>query len=114
MNASATLRIDKLLWFLRLTKTRGLAQQIVAAGHLRRNRARVSRSHELVAVGDVLVVPLGTRVRVIEIVALPKRRGPAGEAQACYRALDDASLDDGAAFALAAAPPSAARREPQP
>jgi ribosome-associated heat shock protein Hsp15 len=28
-------------------------------------------------------------VVIVELVALPVRRGPAGEAQACYRVLDE-------------------------
>lgn len=82
------MRIDKLLWQLRLTKTRSLAQSLVAAGHVRRNGARVLRASQDVAEGDTLTVPLAGGVRVIELVALPVRRGPATEAQACYRALD--------------------------
>jgi ribosome-associated heat shock protein Hsp15 len=109
MSAAPSLRIDKLLWFLRLTKTRGLAQRLVGEGHVRRNGLRVGRSHEPVAAGDVLVLPLAAGVRVIEVIALPHRRGPASEATACYRV-----LDDGAGFALAAAPPSGAIWEPQP
>ena len=35
------MRIDKLLWQLRLTKTRGLAQALVGEGHIRRNGTRV-------------------------------------------------------------------------
>ena len=84
----AGLRIDKLLWFLRIAKTRGLAQQWIAAGHIRLNGRRVERAHQPVGTGDVLAIPLGKAVRVIEIIALPERRGPAPEAQACYRALD--------------------------
>ena len=84
------MRIDKLLWYLRLAKTRSVAQQMAEAGHMRLNGRRVERSHTKVAAGDVLVLPLGTRVRVIEIMALPQRRGPAPEAQACYRSLDEA------------------------
>lgn len=82
------MRIDKLLWQLRLTRTRGLAQTLVAEGHLRRNGARVLRASQDVAVGDTLTVPLPGGVRVIELLALPNRRGPAAEAQGCYRALD--------------------------
>jgi ribosome-associated heat shock protein Hsp15 len=82
------MRVDKLLWQLRLTKTRGLAQSLVAMGHVRRNGARVLRASQDVAEGDTLTVPLPGGVRVIELVALPTRRGPAAEAQACYRALD--------------------------
>jgi ribosome-associated heat shock protein Hsp15 len=82
------LRIDKLLWQLRLTKTRGLAQALVLEGHVRRNGVRVLRASQDVAAGDTLTVPLPGGVRVIELVALPTRRGPAAEAQGCYRALD--------------------------
>jgi ribosome-associated heat shock protein Hsp15 len=82
------MRIDKLLWQLRLTKTRSLAQALVAAGHVRRNGTRVMRASLDVAEGDTLTVPLGPAVRVIEVLTLPVRRGPAAEAQACYRTLD--------------------------
>lgn len=82
------MRIDKLLWQLRLTKTRSQAQALVLAGHMRRNGGRIFRASQDVAVGDTLTVPLPGGVRVIEVLALPVRRGPAAEAQACYRALD--------------------------
>ncbi|HEY6868182.1 MAG TPA: RNA-binding S4 domain-containing protein [Novosphingobium sp.] len=85
------MRLDKVLWFLRLTKTRPLAQTLAESGHLRLNGRRVQRSSQGVAVGDVLVVPLPAGVRVLEILALPTRRGPAAEAMACYRLLDGAS-----------------------
>jgi len=111
---ASSLRLDKLLWFLRLTKTRNLAQRVVTEGHVRRNGARVMRSHEPVAAGDILVVPLGRSVRIIEILALPHRRGPASEAQACYRALNEGGLDGGRGFALAAAPPCAGKEGSQP
>jgi ribosome-associated heat shock protein Hsp15 len=48
----------------------------------------VLRTSQDVAIGDTITLPLPGGVRVIEIVALPARRGPASEAQACYRALD--------------------------
>lgn len=90
---TARLRIDKVLWFLRFAGSRSWAQEWVAAGHIRINGRRIERSSADVRIGDVLVLPLRHQVRVIEILALPLRRGPAGEAQACYRVLDDA-LDD--------------------
>ena len=82
------MRIDKLLWFLRLAKSRKLAQQWAETGHIRRNGNRVERAAQAVAVGDVLTVPLGVRVIAIRVDALPPRRGPAAEAQACYVRLD--------------------------
>ncbi|HAN88883.1 MAG TPA: RNA-binding protein, partial [Erythrobacter sp.] len=38
--------------------------------------------------GDVLTLPLGNSVRLVEIIALPERRGAPREARACYRELD--------------------------
>ena len=85
------MRIDKLLWFLRLARSRSLAQAMAADGHIRLNGRRVDRAHQKVAVGDVLTVPLANSVRVIELLALPVQRGPAPEAQSCYRMLDGAA-----------------------
>src|SRR3546814_11969040 len=76
------MRIDKLLWFLRLARTRTAAQGMVEAGHMRINGRRIDRAHQKVGLGDVLTVPPHAGVRVIEILALPSRRGPAQEAQA--------------------------------
>jgi ribosome-associated heat shock protein Hsp15 len=89
-------RLDKLLWFLRLARSRARAQAWIGEGHIRRNGARVERQGLGVAVGDVLTLPLPRRVLVIELTALPARRGPAAEAQSCYRV-----LDAGGSFAIA-------------
>lgn len=83
------MRIDRLLWFLRLVPTRSKAQALVAQGHVRRNGRRVERPAQETGVGDILVVPLPRGVTVIELLAVPARRGPALEAQACYRVLDE-------------------------
>ena len=88
MSEGATLRLDKLLWFLRLAPTRALAQERIADAHIRLNGRRVERSAQAVRCGDVLTLPGAEHVRVIEILTLPHRRGPAPEAQACYRTLD--------------------------
>ncbi len=84
-----SLRIDKLLWFLRLVKSRSLAQAVVEQGHVRLNAQRVTRCAQNVTEGDRLVLPIGAKVLVIEIVTLPFRRGPAAEAAGCYRVLDE-------------------------
>jgi len=84
------MRIDKVLWFLRLAKSRDLAQAMAEEGHVRLNGRRVDRAHQKIAAGDVLVLPLPAGVCVVEILALPSRRGPASEARALYRVLDGA------------------------
>jgi len=78
------MRLDKFLWFVRLTKTRSAAQAIAGHGHLRIDGRPVVRAHAAVHIGNVLSFPLHDRVRVIRIDAIPTRRGPAPEAQACY------------------------------
>lgn len=82
------MRVDKVLWFLRLARTRALAQEMAEEGHMRLNGRRVDRAHQKIGTGDVLTLPMAGGVRVIEILALPVRRGPAPEAQGCYRVLD--------------------------
>lgn len=78
------IRIDKWLWHARFFKTRGLAADIAAGGHLRVNRQPIHKSSHAVGPGDVLTFSQGDTVRVIEIVALSERRGPAVEARGLY------------------------------
>lgn len=82
------MRIDRLLHTLRFARSRTLAQRWIAEGHIRRNGERVLDQALEVAIGDVLTLPLRSRVLVIELLALPARRGPPGVARACYRPLD--------------------------
>ncbi len=82
------MRIDRLLYALRFAKSRTFAQRWIAASHIRRNGERVLRQDLDLAIGDVLTLPLRSKVLVIELLDLPERRGPASEARACYRPLD--------------------------
>jgi ribosome-associated heat shock protein Hsp15 len=78
------LRIDKLLWYLRLTKTRALAQRMVRDGQIRIDRDRAASAHANVGIGQTVTIILGDRMQVVRIDTLPTRRGPAPEAQGCY------------------------------
>ncbi|MCG8543882.1 MAG: RNA-binding S4 domain-containing protein [Alphaproteobacteria bacterium] len=82
------LRIDKWLWHARFFKSRTLAAKRVAAGGVRVNRKLTRKANHPVQPGDVLTFPLGPHVRVIEIVALGERRGPAVEARTLFQDLD--------------------------
>jgi ribosome-associated heat shock protein Hsp15 len=81
------LRLDKWLWHARFFKTRSLASKYCEEGRLRVNGEPTAKAHYAARVGDVLTFPLGHDVRVIRIVALGERRGPAPEAQALYEDL---------------------------
>jgi ribosome-associated heat shock protein Hsp15 len=80
-------RIDRFLFFIRLVKSRTLAQGVIETGHVRIDGKRVEKSSEDVRVGNIIALPLHDRVRVVRVLALPTRRGPAPEAQSCYEEL---------------------------
>ena len=84
-----SLRIDKLLWYLRLTKSRERAQAKIAEGHVRVDGRRVERASTSVRAGAVVVLPIGGEVTVVRVDRLPERRGPAPEAQAHYTLLSN-------------------------
>jgi len=82
------LRLDKFLVYCRFARTRSRAQSMISEGTLRVNGERVLRGHTLVSIGDVLTLVHGLEVRLVEIEALPDRRGPPGKARSHYRELD--------------------------
>jgi ribosome-associated heat shock protein Hsp15 len=83
------MRIDKLLWYIRLAASRNFAQHWVLEGHIRLNGKRVSKPGTAVAPGDILTLPMRTEVKIITILSLPDRRGPASETRLCYQTLDE-------------------------
>ena len=94
-----TLRIDKWLWYARFFKTRTLAAKTCNAGGVRCSGVTVSKAHHTVRAGDVLTFSQGRHVRVVKVLALGERRGPAAEARALYEDLK---------------PPESSRAIPQP
>ncbi len=81
------LRIDKWLWFARFFKTRSLAAKLCNAGGVRVSGTVVGKAHYAVKPGDVLTFPQGRHIRVVRVVALGSRRGPAEEARTLYEDL---------------------------
>ena len=80
-------RIDKWLWFARITKTRTLASEVAAGGKIRLNRVRVAKPSQTVRAGDVLTVALGREVRIFKVLGLGVRRGPPASASTLYEEL---------------------------
>lgn len=83
-----TLRIDKWLWYARFFKSRTQASKLCGSGKLRRNSELIGKAHATLKVGDVLTFPKESDVRVIRVLALDIRRGPAAEAQTLYEDLE--------------------------
>ena len=80
---SSGLRLDRWLLYTRFFKSRSLAARAVAGGHVKRNGERADPG-DRVRIGDGLEIVKGHERFVIEVMALPVRRGPATEARACY------------------------------
>lgn len=81
------------MWQARFFKNRALAAEVAESGHLRINGQPTRKPGAGVAVGDVLTFPQGARIRLVKILALGLRRGPAPEAQMLYLDLDASGED---------------------
>jgi len=85
---SATQRIDQWLYFARLIKSRSQAQKFIESRVVRLNRVAVEKVAATLKPGDVLTLPFERDVRVVRVLALATRRGPADEARALYEEID--------------------------
>jgi ribosome-associated heat shock protein Hsp15 len=81
------LRVDKWLFQARFFKSRAAASRLVAEGKLRVDGKPIDKAHFAVKPGDVLTFPQGRAIRVVKVVALGSRRGPAVEARGLYEVL---------------------------
>jgi ribosome-associated heat shock protein Hsp15 len=78
-----TVRIDKWLWAARMFKTRSQATKACTAGRVKCN-GEVAKAGKLVRVGDRIDVVAPSHRRVVDVVALAEKRGPAAVARALY------------------------------
>lgn len=85
--ASEGLRLDKWLWQARFFKTRASAATLAGRRQIRVNSMVISKPHYRVRPGDVLTFPQGRTVRIVRVVGLGSRRGPAREARTLYEDL---------------------------
>ncbi len=90
-SSARKLRIDRYLHCIRLVKSRTLAQGLVEAGHIRIDGKRAIKPSEPVRIGSIIALPLLGAVRIIEVIALPGRRGPPSEARCAYQEIDAAN-----------------------
>ena len=89
-SATAGQRLDQWLWFARLAKSRTLAQALIERNKIRVNRIKADKSSLWLKPGDVVTMSVGPMVRVVEVVAIGVRRGPAAEASRLFRELTPA------------------------
>jgi ribosome-associated heat shock protein Hsp15 len=78
------LRLDTWLWHTRFCKSRTDAQKLVEGGRVRVDERVVTKSHLQVRTGMVLTLPQGRDIKVVRVLAMPRRRGPFTEAREHY------------------------------
>ncbi len=76
-------RIDKWLWAARCFKTRSLASAACVAGHVKVDGTSVKAS-KTVRAGNRVEVRTPGGLRILEIIALGDKRGPASVARTLY------------------------------
>jgi len=77
-------RVDKWLWAARFYKTRSAATDAVVGGRVHVNGARAKPAKE-VKPGDEVELTIGFTRRVVEVLAVSDKRGPAAVAALLYR-----------------------------
>lgn len=92
------MRLDKWLWAARWYKTRALASAAIKGGKIHVNQRAVKPAYP-VAIGDQITVTQGPYRRIIDVLQLSERRGPAAEAARLY-AETGASVDHNAQVRL--------------
>ncbi len=87
METQTSLRIDKWLWAARFFKTRSLATDACAGGKVDVNE-EAAKPAKPVRAGDLIriTLPQGRR-RIVKVLTLDDRRGPATAARALYEDL---------------------------
>jgi ribosome-associated heat shock protein Hsp15 len=91
-------------------RARSDCAELVAKGSIRINRQATDKAHAKLRIGDVLTVPVHGAVRVVRVVALAARRGPAIEARRLYEEIIETIVADTAGGPCAARESSAYRR----
>ena len=82
-NVIEEVRVDKWLWAARFFKTRSLATEAINGGKVHLNGQRIKPSRKL-KVNDTLSISIGQVEKVVIVLGLSDRRGPASIAQSLY------------------------------
>jgi len=83
-------RLDRWIWHARVVRTREAAAELVRAGHVRLDGARVTSPAHAVRAGQVLTIALDRQVRILRVVGFSERRGDATSASALFSEITEA------------------------
>ena len=78
------IRLDQLLFYLRLFKTRGIATNAIEKGSCKVNNFLTKRKNKAINIGDIIDIKNEKVTKQIKILKIPLRRGPFKEANTHY------------------------------
>ena len=79
------IRLDQLLYYLRIFKTRGIATKAIEKGSCKVNNFLIKKKNKVIEIGDVIIIKNEKLIKQIKILKIPLRRGPFKEAIIHYK-----------------------------
>ncbi len=74
------IRLDQLLYYLRIFKTRGIATKAIEKGTCKVNNFLIKKKNKVIEIGDIINIKNEKVTKQIKILKIPSRRGPFKEA----------------------------------
>ena len=81
------IRLDLYLFYIRIFKSRSLSTKYILSNRLRISGQVTKKPHKLISIGDVLTLSINDQVKILEVLDIPKRRGPFVETLFFYKDL---------------------------
>ena len=79
------IRLDLFLFYIRIFKSRNLASKFINSNRLRVSDMVTQKPHRLISTGDVITFSVNNRIKVIEVINIPVRRGSYVESLNYYK-----------------------------
>jgi len=78
-------RLDLFLFYIRIFKSRNLASKFINSNRLRVSDMVTQKPHKLISISDVITFSINNRIKVIEVIDIPVRRGSYVESLNYYK-----------------------------
>jgi ribosome-associated heat shock protein Hsp15 len=70
-----SIRLDLFLFYIRIFKSRNLASKFINSNRLRVSDHVTQKPHKLISIRDILTFTIHDRIKVLEVIDIPMRRG---------------------------------------
>jgi ribosome-associated heat shock protein Hsp15 len=70
-----SIRLDLYLFYIRIFKSRNLASKFINSNRLRVSDKLTQKPHKLISISDILTFTIHDRIKVLEVIDIPMRRG---------------------------------------